>query len=278
MAPACRRSRAARTVCSGRTRIASPVSWSNFLALERGVNGLSTPDGRGELPALEEALRHEDDVARLEGEVLLPSHADVLHRDADLLLLTLDDPRHLRAVLRCHLGETAGERDRLDDGHLLLVGERSRLLHLTEDEDLLRVVLADEHRNLWPPQIPVGQALGERVRRPARSHPRQRDLAAEGIIHRSLGREPVGAGQVRLLEDSHLDQIPSTEGTAAGAGSLERGELARRLDRNAAKGPRRYTSRNAHRQACDKQRERRVSAAAWLCVAPSPPMRALPLS
>src|SRR5690242_15582040 len=92
---------------------------------------------------LEEAFRHVDDVARPEREVLLRAVADVLHRDADFELLALRLPCHLGAVGRGQLGEASGHRHGLDDGHALLVGERARLLHLDEDEDLLRVVLAD---------------------------------------------------------------------------------------------------------------------------------------
>src|SRR5262249_41578489 len=138
-----------------------------------GSNGTRTPvtplcpsksgASKRALRILENALRHEDDVSGLEPEVLLAAGTDVRHRDADLRLLALDLAGHGDVVLAGDLGEATGHGDGLDDRHVLLVGERARLLDLAEDEDLLAVVLTQKDGDLGMLEVLLPETVGQRV-------------------------------------------------------------------------------------------------------------------
>ena len=56
----------------------------------------------------------------------------------------IDDARRLDAAVRAAIGQAAGQRDRLRDGHARLDDEGARIAHLAGDVEALR--LRHEHR------------------------------------------------------------------------------------------------------------------------------------
>src|SRR5262249_12145858 len=86
---------------------------------------------------LKETFGHKDNVSGLEEEVAFASYSDVLDRDSQLRLLSVDDASDVGAVARRLPGEAACQCNGLDDRHVPLIRERPRFLDLTKNEYLL---------------------------------------------------------------------------------------------------------------------------------------------
>src|SRR5262249_14013108 len=140
------------------------------------------------------------DVARL-------ALTDVLDGDFGGGLLALFAARDGGVVLGGDRGEAARDRDRFDDAHRGRVRVRAGLRDLPEDVDLLRGLLLDEDGDLRVAYEVLGEALGDQLGDLLRLEADDLDVAGEREADGALGADAIGARELALAEDVHLERV-----------------------------------------------------------------------